>query len=373
MSQLHILHVIDSLSPGGSEKMAIEIANATDPHRYRVSICVTRNDLALKDNLQRHVGLLHLNRQRTLDWVKFNQFSNYCEQEHVDLLHIHGRYSFLLVTFLSILYPQIRRIQVVLHDHYGDVEIDPHIPLSVRIALLMRKPYYVGVHEKLTEIATQMGIAPKYARTIRNAIDFRACQAIEPVTPVWHNNYTGPFGVIVANIRASKDILFLLQGLAKITSLHWTVAIVGDLVDVPYVHVCQTLHRELGLEKRVLFLGKRLDVFNLLLQADFALLTSRTESGPLALIEYTAAGLPFVSTRVGSIGHLLALEGVPGFVEPGDISGLARAIRDLLELSQPQRCARGLYGQKIAARFFDIREVMTDWYQVYETTLRKEQ
>ena len=351
--------------------MAVEIANATDLEHYRVSVCVTRKDLTLKDDLHEQVGLLHLDRRRTLDWDKFSQLSDFCDQEQVHLLHVHGRFSFLLVTFLSIFYPKIRRIPVVLHDHYGDVEVDPYLPISLQAALLIKKPYYVGVHEKLTEIVIKKGIVYGRAKTIHNAINFRVYQSEAPATSAWHASYPGPYGVLVANIRVSKDIQLLLHALAKIKGLPWTVAIAGDLVDVPYARACQALHRELGLEGRVLFLGKRLDVSTLLRQADFALLTSCTESGPLALIEYAAAGLPFVSTRVGSIGQLLASEGLPGFVEPGDVAGLAQAIQDVLELSPSQRTERGLRGQAIAARWFDIREAILDWYQVYETALKE--
>jgi glycosyltransferase involved in cell wall biosynthesis len=77
------------------------------------------------------------------------------------------------------------------------------------------------------------------------------------------------------------------------------------LVDEAYAKACLALRDELGLRERVLFLGSRADIVELLAGADFAVLCSKTESGPLALVEYAASGLPFVSTRVGDRQVLL--------------------------------------------------------------------
>ncbi len=128
-----------------------------------------------------------------------------------------------------------------------------------------------------------------------------------------------------------------------------------------------------GVDKRIDFLGKRTDVVDLLSAADFGILTSRSESGPVALLEYGAAALPFVATRVGSIGRDLAERGLPEFVPPADEHALAQALERLLALPPQQLRARGENGRLTIRPHYDIEAVMPLWYEVYEHALGQAQ
>jgi glycosyltransferase involved in cell wall biosynthesis len=230
----------------------------------------------------------------------------------------------------------------------------------------------VGVHEQLAKTAMNIGLHPHRVFTIRNALDIQPYLCLTHVgnerVSSW-GDQPGPYGIVIANVRPSKDIVSLLNALAQVKSDPWTMAIVGGLVDKDYAQLCQNMRNSLGLEKRILFLGTCLDTLPLLAQADFAILPSMTESGPLALIEYTMAGLPFVATRVGLIGKFLSQLGLPEFVPPGDIELMAQAILRLIRLSPPERRARGESGRTIAQQYFDIQGVMPDWYAAYSTAL----
>ncbi|MBC7242909.1 MAG: glycosyltransferase [Anaerolineae bacterium] len=176
-------------------------------------------------------------------------------------------------------------------------------------------------------------------------------------------------GIIIANVRPQKDYVSLLHALAQVKDLSWHLLAVGGFSDLAYYQTCLGLMYALGLEERITFLGPRLDVPTLLKAADFAVLSSRSESGPLVLLEYAAAGLPFVSTQVGLIGDSLARLGIPEFVPPQDVHELARALRRLLALSPGERKERGMKTRELAAPYFDIRNVMPKWYQLYERAL----
>jgi glycosyltransferase involved in cell wall biosynthesis len=369
----NILHIIDTLAPGGAERMAIEIANATDRERYKAGICVTRSRADLSTSIHAHVGLLILGREQRFDFARFSHLANFCEKQKIQLLHIHGWASYNFIVFLSLYQPAIGNCSWVLHDHYGDVEIDPNLPLSIKLGLWLRKPYYVSVHPKLAELAAESGLAKQKIATIPNAIDFSPYKIHsnqDPFIP-FRDKQSCRMGVVIANVRRSKDIELLLQGLAKVQATNWKVIVLGGLVEPNYVQVCMDLRQRLGLQDRVFFPGAQLNVQSFLGKADFAILTSKTESGPLALIEYAAAGLPFVSTRVGLIGNFLANHNLPGFIPLGDDQSLASAVDDLLALSDAQLKERGRRIRRVAERYFDIHTVMPQWYDVYERALQK--
>ncbi len=86
------------------------------------------------------------------------------------------------------------------------------------------------------------------------------------------------------------------------------------------------------LEGRARFLGAlpRRDVLELLRAADLAVLSSRWENFPHALVEALAVGTPVVATAVGGVAEIVR-DGENGLlVPPGDAEALAAAIRQAL-------------------------------------------
>jgi len=110
------MHVIDSLAPGGSERMAVEIANASDKKKYRVSVCVTRSDITLSTQLNPDVGFLALERKRKFDPNKQKHFHSFLDQQRVNLLHIHGWSSLLFIAFLHLAYRDLWELGLVFQD-----------------------------------------------------------------------------------------------------------------------------------------------------------------------------------------------------------------------------------------------------------------
>jgi glycosyltransferase involved in cell wall biosynthesis len=99
--------------------------------------------------------------------------------------------------------------------------------------------------------------------------------------------------------------------------------------------------RELGLSERVRFLGAvpREDVLKVFRAADAALLTSAWENLPHTVLEALAVGTPVVATAVGGVPEVVR-DGENGLlVAPGDLDGLAEAIR---RVSADEPLRRGL-------------------------------
>jgi len=93
----------------------------------------------------------------------------------------------------------------------------------------------------------------------------------------------------------------------------------------------KALARELGLDRRVDFLGFRPDLPELLAMADIQVHSSDEEGVPLAILAGMAAGRPIVSTRVGGIVEVLRDEWSGVLVDPGDPVQLADAIAGVID------------------------------------------
>jgi glycosyltransferase involved in cell wall biosynthesis len=87
---------------------------------------------------------------------------------------------------------------------------------------------------------------------------------------------------------------------------------------------------ELGLEKHFSFLGLRDDVPRILACCDIAVLPSKAEGLPNAVLEYLAANLPTLASRVGGNAAIVQ-DGKTGvLVPPQDSSALAEAVLRLM-------------------------------------------
>lgn len=368
---MHVLHVIDSLSVGGAERMLVDLVNATiRDGKHRASVCVTRQGTALASELHPSVNLWVLNRQRRMNAQALRRLSKITRQEQVDVLHAHGRSTLAFLAVARAM--RLIGLPVVMHDHNGSIEIDATIPLWFRVWGRFHLTQYVGVYQRCTEWALRAGVPQEQARTIGNALDFtRLDQArAADLRAEWGLDARDMIGVVVCGIRYEKGIDTLIEAIARVPAeLGFTVVIIGGDRDKAYADKCRTRVKELGLEKQVLFVGERVDVPAMIKGADFAIIPSRSESGPLVLIEYLYAGLPFISTKVGGIARQVESSGMPTFIPPDSPDAIASAIWDILTLPADVRHARGKQGQDIAETLYDVRMVMPDWYAVYEAAL----
>jgi len=371
MRKLHIMHVIDSLARGGAERALIDIANQTARDGYQVSVCVTRSNCELAGELCDEIKLWILNRRARFDRKPMLQFASMVASERVDILHAHLRSTFSFLAFLKML----RLIQppIILHDHFGDtIELErPVMPLWFRLWGRRYLSRYVGVYPKLGESARSAGVPVEKINVIEYALNFSRIRSAEPIDLRKEFNIPGHIrtvGLVVGNIRPAKGIDTLLHALSHSTRRDSVVIlVVGGERDPAYAAQCRALQRALRLNQTVIFTGERSDVPRLLHSADFAVMPSRSESGPLVLLEFMAVGLPFVSTLVGNTGHRVSELGVSEFVPKEDPTALAQALDRLLELSPQERKQRGKPGQTIALEHFEIQGAVKNWYALYDS------
>jgi glycosyltransferase involved in cell wall biosynthesis len=117
------------------------------------------------------------------------------------------------------------------------------------------------------------------------------------------------------------------------------------------------------------FLGKTLDVPNVLRCIDIGVLVSSSESFSNAIVEYMATGLPVVCTDVGGAREAVE-DGVNGFVvDPGNYHQLAEKIMNIIEKNIFAEF--GKKGMQKSVDLFSTEKVITQYENFYKQAVCK--
>lgn len=180
------------------------------------------------------------------------------------------------------------------------------------------------------------GAPPERTQNIPNGVDlarFGPLRALRPEQPP-------PILCLIGRVVPIKDVKTFIRAMRTVL-VHLPDAeawIAGPEDEDPdYAEECHDLANRLGLGERVKFLGFQ-QLTELLPKIGLVVLSSISEALPLVILEGYAAGVPTVSTDVGSCRQLV--EGLPGedealgtsgrVVRIADPEGLAMAVVELL-------------------------------------------
>jgi glycosyltransferase involved in cell wall biosynthesis len=104
----------------------------------------------------------------------------------------------------------------------------------------------------------------------------------------------------------------------------------------------ERLAKELAISDRVIFLGHREDIPDLMAAADVLLLTSRSEGIPQAISQAMGTGLPVIATMVGGVPELIVNEVTGLLVPPENPPAVAAALQ---RVAADPEAARDLAGR----------------------------
>jgi len=134
----------------------------------------------------------------------------------------------------------------------------------------------------------------------------------------------------------------------------------GELLDA-----CR--ERIMRKELPVKVLGWQSNIEKVLSAADIVILTSDNEGTPLSLIQAGMAGLPVVTTRIGSVPEIV-LDGTTGIITGLDILEIADSLEKLAN-SSALRAQMGVAAQKFTRANFGVERLVDDHEKLYKKLL----
>ena len=115
------------------------------------------------------------------------------------------------------------------------------------------------------------------------------------------------------------------------------------------------------------FLGWRDDVENIYPLADIAVVPSRWEGHPVALLEAMAAGVPVIATEVSSIPEMIISYENGLLVPPSNSKALAEAIKQLMYNQELQVKLRE--AALITKNNFSLSHMVAGYEKIYQACM----
>jgi glycosyltransferase involved in cell wall biosynthesis len=334
---MRIVQIIDSLEIGGAEKMAINYANALSAKIEFSGLVSTRAEGKLKNQLSNSVSYLFLKKKLVLDFGAVFRLKKYCKENKVEYLQPHSS-SYFTAVLLKFIYP---KVSIIWHDHNG---LSEFISSEKSVALKMASFFFKGiivVNYKLKDWAEKelnckkVIYLPNFT-TIDNAANAETILKGE----------SGKRILCLANLRDQKNHFLLLEVARKLKQSHreWTFHLVGKDFEDDYSAQVKASIVNMNLEDNIFIYGSKNDIKNIINQSDIAILTSKSEGLPIALIEYGLSKKPVVSTKVGEI-PLIIKDGINGFIVDANDAGLfyQKVVRFITESDLRTKMGDSLY------------------------------
>jgi glycosyltransferase involved in cell wall biosynthesis len=355
--QVHVLHVVPGLLPGGMELMMAQVIRGLPDLEFRHTIACLRGHAQIAPRLPPQTAI-HCLRSRPNEPQLPARIAAIIRKVRPDVIHARnwGAWPDTAVGRLMVWRPP-----PLVFSFHG-LGRAGYMPLRRRIAsrilARMTTSLFTVAEASRRVLVEHFGLPARRVAIIPNGVD-TARFAPGPPRPGGGRFIVGTVG----NLRAVKNHALLLRACAALRAggVDLEVRIAGEGEERPCL---ETLARELGLTDRCRLAGLVSDVPAFLRGLDLFVLSSDSEQHPNALIEAMASGLPCASTRVGSVEEILEGGRAGLIVSPGDRPALTAAIRSLAQ-DAPRRRELAQKARRRACEGYGLERMVRSYADLY--------
>lgn len=339
---MKVLHVIDRLEVGGAEKVFVSITKLLAVSNITTGALLFTAGYHLDKELDKRVQLHVLN--RTNKYSLFTLYRAHKTCSNYDIVQAHLRHVYAYIRLAQWLFGG--KYKLVMHDHAA---ITNDIPK--RFSGILKPKYYIGVNKEQTNWATAtVGIKNENVFLLENTITPTTNPKTETST---HNDF-----MMVANIRSVKNIGFAIE-LAK--RMNYPLHIYGNIIENDYYN---KLRQHIAENKDITIRQGVTDFKDVYSQYKMAIHCSPAETGPLVLIEYLAAGLPFIAFKTGSAAETIAADLPQLFMNNFEYADWQQRIQETFADKTLPEKMKALFAEKFSPKDY-INKCLNIYKKIY--------
>ncbi|UYW00500.1 glycosyltransferase [Flavobacterium agricola] len=293
---MRIVQLIDSLHPGGAEKMAVNYANELANHIEESHIIITNQSGALADQVHANVKCKIFKRNKFNLFLIIVNLLIYLKKHKITAIQAHSS-SYKWAKIIRTIYPNIA---FYWHDHNGN-RLDWDEVENKKI--IQASKYFTGTIACNKTLLTWAANNLLTDKTIYLP-NFVSVNSEIKVTTLFGDNEKRI--VCLANFRNPKNHSFLVQCFidSEISKLGWSLHLVGNTYNDAYFNEVKNI-MDAHDESSVFIYGLCSDIFNILNQAQVGILVSSYEGFPVSVLEYGLTGLCPIVSNVGFMPELV--------------------------------------------------------------------
>jgi len=356
---MKVLQLIDTLDAGGSERMALNIANALVDEGVTSHLCATRRGGPLQNDLDGAVSFFLLKKKGKLDMQAFRRFLKWVKKEQIEIIHAHSTSIFLAVLAKI----NNKKLKIVWHDHYGMSQVIEKRPSRVLKVFSKYIDQTIAVNQilanwsKNTLRVEEVVFLKNFASLSKKSLRETILQGIE-----------GKRVICIANLRPQKNHLELIKAFSgSIENFpEWTLHLVGKSFKDDYSKAIEGCIVDQNLHDNVFLYGNRNDIKYILNQATIGVLASISEGLPVSLLEYANNALPVIVTDVGQCAEVV---GNNGIVIKDVEKELPQALIRLYEDKENQRISMGLRLRESVCTTYSKEAFMQKLIPIYKALI----
>jgi L-malate glycosyltransferase len=369
-----VFYLLDSLNVGGTETQAVELARRLDPAKYEVTLGCLRARGPLLARLERSsVSVAEFYPKGGLDSARgiyqLLRLAIFLRRGRFAVVHTHDMWSNLM----GVPAAYMARVPVIISSQRDLSHFDWYRGRGAWMRRIQNLSAVVLTNASAIRdgLIADDHFAPAKVRVVHNGVDLQSFRRRPELrSQLFPGMEQNQLIVLVGNMHSDvKGHPWLIAA---------APAIVREFPQARFVLAGDGEQRRdfeqqaarLGLERHFLFLGRRSDIPEILGCCDIAVLPSRAEGLPNAVLEYLAAGLPIVASGVGGNVEIIR-DGATGLlVPPEDSDALAVA---LLRLLRDPQLARRLAddGHRFVQENFSFERLIADVDGLYTELLQQ--
>ena len=372
MKACKVLHIISGLQPGGTEKFLVKLIEAWKGKDFEHAV-IAFDDGILKENFARlGISPIILTQKNWYDFRFLSLLFVSVKKLKPDI--IHCRNATHVIIYGSIV-AKILNLPLVVSVHgHPDFLAGSSFIKRLWYVVQKRSDKIVTVSNSLKDVLIRKGgIRPDKITVIHNGIGLVNTQC----DPIMEQKMRQELSIdnsdriigCVGTLRSVKGHKYLIQAMPLILDKfpHTCLVLVGD---GPLRNDLERLAEKLKVRERIMFLGYRPDVSELMNIFDIFILPSLSEGLSNVLLEAMAASKPVIATNVGGNPEVVE-DGRTGLlVPPKDPKKIAEAVNELLD-NKNKRLEMGKAGLERVKEKFSISKTVREYKKVYLKVLHK--
>lgn len=364
---LRIGFVLHVMQVAGAEVLTREIVRRLGNRIVPTIFCLDAVGRIGEEMKREGIDLVCFDRKPGRDWGVSRRMAAAIRERNLDVVHAHQYSPFFYAALAKAL--GFGRPKLILTEHgrhYPD-KVSPVRRAVNRLVLdHLADAVTACCHFSAEGLSKTDGFAGKRIEVIENGIEVDRYRPVADKDGLKEKLGLEPqrkYIIHVARHHPVKDQPTLLRGFA---------AAVGDLPGVDLLMVgdgplrgeLEQLAVELRIPNRVMFLGIRTDIPDLMRAADVFVLTSVSEAASLTLLEAMASGLPAVVTNVGGNPEIVRHEREGLLFPRGDFAACGVALRCLFQ--DPELAARlGAAGRERVLEHYRLDRTVENYDRLY--------